>query len=207
MNYNSREIIITCGNLIITRGNDILLTGEKYWQYMAPEGFRNNLNQCRQKAHCGWRGQFSSKTLMKFTAVENDRKWHSYHCIRQSLYIYIYIYIYITLFNIAQYCIQHARTTEIEVWKMFGLKKAFVSSPSQASKGVSVDEMMKISLIKSSTYQQIDRIEIVTIWPMVFSNVLSWNEMSLHWCHNDHDGVSSHQPHGCLLNRLFRHRS
>ena len=28
-----------------------------------------------------------------------------------------------------------------------------------------------------------------------------------HWCHNDHDGVSNHQPHGCLLNRLFRRRS
>ena len=25
--------------------------------------------------------------------------------------------------------------------------------------------------------------------------------------HNDHDGVSNHQPHGCLLNRLFRRRS
>ena len=31
--------------------------------------------------------------------------------------------------------------------------------------------------------------------------------VSLHWCHNDHDGVSNHQPHGCLLNRLFRRRS
>ena len=40
MNYNSREIIITRGNLFITRVNDILLVGEKYWQYMAPEGFR-----------------------------------------------------------------------------------------------------------------------------------------------------------------------
>ena len=30
---------------------------------------------------------------------------------------------------------------------------------------------------------------------------------SLHWRHNDHDGVSYHQPHGCLLNRLFGHRS
>ena len=30
---------------------------------------------------------------------------------------------------------------------------------------------------------------------------------SLHWCHNDHDGVSNHQPHGFLLNRLFRRRS
>ena len=30
---------------------------------------------------------------------------------------------------------------------------------------------------------------------------------SLHWRHNDHDGVSNHQPHHCLLNRLFRRRS
>ena len=30
---------------------------------------------------------------------------------------------------------------------------------------------------------------------------------TLHWRHNDHDGVSNHQPHGCLLNRLFRRRS
>ena len=30
---------------------------------------------------------------------------------------------------------------------------------------------------------------------------------SLQWRHNDHDGVSNHQPHDCLLNRLFRRRS
>ena len=29
---------------------------------------------------------------------------------------------------------------------------------------------------------------------------------SLRWRHNDHAGVSNHQPHGCLLNRLFRRR-
>ena len=29
----------------------------------------------------------------------------------------------------------------------------------------------------------------------------------LHWRHNGHDGVSNHQPHGCLLNRLFGRRS
>ena len=33
------------------------------------------------------------------------------------------------------------------------------------------------------------------------------NRFTLHWRQNDHDGVSNHQPHGCLLNRLFRHRS
>ena len=31
--------------------------------------------------------------------------------------------------------------------------------------------------------------------------------VTLHWRHNDQDGVSNHQPHGCLLNRLFRRRS
>ena len=31
--------------------------------------------------------------------------------------------------------------------------------------------------------------------------------ITLHWRHDDHDGVSNHQPRGCLLNRLFRRRS
>ena len=29
----------------------------------------------------------------------------------------------------------------------------------------------------------------------------------LRWRHNDHDSVLNHQPHDCLLNRLFRRRS
>ena len=35
---------------------------------------------------------------------------------------------------------------------------------------------------------------------------VSWAR-TLHWRHNDYDGVSNHQPHGCLLNRLFRRKS
>ena len=31
--------------------------------------------------------------------------------------------------------------------------------------------------------------------------------LSLRWRHNGHDGVSNHQPHDYLLNRLFRRRS
>ena len=31
--------------------------------------------------------------------------------------------------------------------------------------------------------------------------------VSLRWRHNRHDSVSNHQPHHCLLNRLFRRRS
>ena len=33
------------------------------------------------------------------------------------------------------------------------------------------------------------------------------NENTLQWRHNERDGVSNHQPHDCLLNRLFRRRS
>ena len=31
--------------------------------------------------------------------------------------------------------------------------------------------------------------------------------LSLQWRHNGHDSVSNHQPHDCLLNRLFRRKS
>ena len=31
--------------------------------------------------------------------------------------------------------------------------------------------------------------------------------IELQWRHNERDGVASHQPHHCLLNRLFKHRS
>ena len=53
----------------------------------------------------------------------------------------------------------------------------------------------------------------------IFVNLLSWlisqgifvnrshkKNYSLQWCHNGHNGVSNHQPHRCLLNRLFRRR-
>ena len=31
--------------------------------------------------------------------------------------------------------------------------------------------------------------------------------VSLQWRHNERDGITNHQPHDCLLNHLFRHRS
>ena len=36
---------------------------------------------------------------------------------------------------------------------------------------------------------------------------VSWNYKPLLWRHNGRDCVSNHQPHDCLLNRLFRRRS
>ena len=34
-----------------------------------------------------------------------------------------------------------------------------------------------------------------------------WIHLSLRWRYNGRDSVSNHQPHDCLLNRLFRRRS
>ena len=50
-------------------------------------------------------------------------------------------------------------------------------------------------------------------WSIIFFFSKWWRldtdtlSASLYWRHNDHDGVSNHQPHGCLLNRLFGRRS
>ena len=41
-------------------------------------------------------------------------------------------------------------------------------------------------------------------WILSCKQLHKW---ALRWCHNDHAGVSNHQPHGCLLNRLFRRKS
>ena len=38
---------------------------------------------------------------------------------------------------------------------------------------------------------------------VVYTKITSL-QLPLHWRYNDHDGVSNHQPHGCLLNLLFR---
>ena len=40
-----------------------------------------------------------------------------------------------------------------------------------------------------------------------FHNLDEGNAVSLQWRNNWHDGISNHQPHHCLLNRLFRRRS
>ena len=49
--------------------------------------------------------------------------------------------------------------------------------------------------------------------PKRINQVMAWRQPDgrLHerwqWRHNGRDGVSNHQPHDCLLNRLFRRRS
>ena len=50
------------------------------------------------------------------------------------------------------------------------------------------------------------------LWVVIFENGESftitgrWFHIALLWRHNEHNGVSNHQPHHCLLDRLFRRR-
>ena len=43
-----------------------------------------------------------------------------------------------------------------------------------------------------------------SLWALDKGPYVEW---PLQWRHNDHGGVLNHQPHGCILNRLFRRRS
>ena len=57
----------------------------------------------------------------------------------------------------------------------------------------------------SNICQRCFRRQETTDWYVTPAPSLGRGE-SLQWRHNDHDGVSNHQPHDCLLNRLFRRR-
>ena len=45
---------------------------------------------------------------------------------------------------------------------------------------------------------------VTTSWGPIY--IPDWS-LALQWRHNEHDSVSNHQPHDCLLNGLFGRRS
>ena len=47
----------------------------------------------------------------------------------------------------------------------------------------------------------------MTLVSSIIAMVLCKKYIALRWRHNEQAGVSNHQPHHCLLNRLFRRRS
>ena len=62
--------------------------------------------------------------------------------------------------------------------------------------------MIHLSCRKSVTWQVSDD---VIYWPNWLSSSYGTNmNRLLQWRHNGRDGVSNHQPHQCLLNRLLR---
>ena len=53
----------------------------------------------------------------------------------------------------------------------------------------------------SLTHSPLDKILLELV-----QNDSPYGKCSLRWRHNGHDSVSNHQPHDCLLNRIFRRR-
>ena len=76
------------------------------------------------------------------------------------------------------------------------------------------------SMVDSYAYFNIQLTYVIHQWWLLcferYSHKISFNNVSfffrlhtpsLWWRHNDHDSVSNHQPHECLLDRLFRRSS
>ena len=59
-----------------------------------------------------------------------------------------------------------------------------------------------VTVLRSHTHNSyVSVVPLITQWSQ-------WHYMlALRWRHNERGCVSNHQPHDCLLNRLFRHRS
>ena len=62
--------------------------------------------------------------------------------------------------------------------------------------------MIPVTMVSFNSY-----VDDFVVWSVSRKKVAQSHEVSLQWRHNGHDGVSNHQPHGYLLNRLFRRRS
>ena len=58
-------------------------------------------------------------------------------------------------------------------------------------------------IIRQHWFKQWLSAEQSTSHCLIWSKISWFNDSSLRWRHNGHDGVSNHQPNHCLLNRLF----
>ena len=66
---------------------------------------------------------------------------------------------------------------------------------------------MQISIVQAMALCRIGIIKHEILDSIMTQFTDAFGVIALHWRHNDHDSISNHQPHGCLLNRLFRPRS
>ena len=57
-----------------------------------------------------------------------------------------------------------------------------------------------LTIVKIETFLSIYVFEFKSQHPMAYHR----KQITLQWCHNECNGVPHHQPHDCLLNRLFR---
>ena len=89
-------------------------------------------------------------------------------------------------------------------WCTHCLPKAFVEWKYQDFENIFL--LLMFGGIASGVSNEILKYSLVNSEPENFTGNIS-AKIPLQSCHNERDGISNHQPHDCLLNRLFRHRS
>ena len=72
---------------------------------------------------------------------------------------------------------------------------------------VSISRSFSTPVVVSPTYCRAHAILTIRMGEHGLANVVPGLSESLRWRHNGRDSVSNHQPHDCLLKRLFRRRS
>ena len=70
-----------------------------------------------------------------------------------------------------------------------------------------IDDQPKLKSIKCLCVTVLHMTIWWVVWHTIETGTMTCRCRALHWRYNDHDDVSNHQPHTCLLNRLFRRRS
>ena len=105
------------------------------------------------------------------------------------------------------------RRLSVRVWAVFSTRLTRVKFRSTASvpngKLLQLSRPIHLSKVYMATLYKVFHICSCKVGdsPNMCSLKLWFIQTSLQWGHNGRDGVSNHQPHHCLLNRLFRHRS
>ena len=66
---------------------------------------------------------------------------------------------------------------------------------------------IKANVLRESTRKKQSKHSKTLYIILAACDMLEWSILTLHWRHNDRDGVSNYQPYECLLNCLFRRRS
>ena len=99
------------------------------------------------------------------------------------------------------------------MWPTFWFKKRWVKQMGESVQWVSSFLQFRFfgseqiqKMFKASSDDKVSQSTIISssyYWKQeLFRAQLS--NCSLQWCHKKRDGVSNHQPHDCLLNRLFK---
>ena len=143
--------------------------------------------------------------LLPRTVINEDRKysWSVYETIDKK-------------FSLWWHTVHITKTTPILkqssvvfIWRCISLRNQtliyIIAIEETAIYNKSVVCVLTVDLSEDPWRRQDDTIAFSPKYRIVF--YITTQNISLRWRHNGRDSVSNHQPHDCLLNRLFRRRS